>query len=101
MSTQTFGLGYPSKTSISNYYLGAHVTRDEIAEVSKVLDRAGIEPENTRICKTVNGSHTTFRVLQAATQAGHEKLAQGTTVGISVCLERGDHAKELIAICNE
>ncbi|CAN9409337.1 unnamed protein product [Alternaria alternata] len=98
IKTPPFGLGYPSETLISNYYPDAHVTREEIAYVSKVLDKAGIEPENTRVRKCVDADGTHFEVLQAAVMTSREEIAQATKSDPGVYLVRGDHATELAAI---
>jgi dipeptidyl-peptidase-3 len=99
LTTPPFGLGYPSETSQSNYYLGTHVTREEIANVSRVLEKAGIEPENTRIRKHVAGDREIFDVLQAAAKSSKENITQSTEWNINVRLVRGDHAAEMAAIC--
>jgi hypothetical protein len=101
IDTPPFGLGYPSDTSQSNYYPGTRVTREEIANVSRVMDKAGIEPENTRVYKRVVGNKVIFDVLQAAAKSGQENIAQETEPDINVRLVRGDYAAEMTAICTQ
>ena len=44
-----FGLGFPSDNavSVSNYYLGARMSQEQIARVTKAVCSTGVEPENT------------------------------------------------------
>lgn len=101
MNIPPLGLGYPSGTAISNYYPGAHVTMEEITNVSKALDKAGIEHENTRIRKQIYASKNTFEVLQASAQASKIEITSGNESASSVCLVRGDHAREMAEICTQ
>ncbi|KAF2850392.1 peptidase M49, dipeptidyl-peptidase III [Plenodomus tracheiphilus IPT5] len=95
-----FGLGLPSSNTISNYYLGARITRDEIAYVTKAVCELGIEPENTRVRKIIDGSKPIFEVLQASIEAGAPKiLTSGKYKEGDIRLVQGDHAEELAIIC--
>jgi len=95
-----YGLGLPSDNAISNYYLGNRITREEIAHATKAAGRCGIEPENTRIRKSVEGVNTTFEILQASVETGVRDVV-GTEDGgtTKIRLINGDHAEELAKIC--
>jgi dipeptidyl-peptidase-3 len=64
-----YGLGYPSDTALSNYYPRNRISHDEIAVVGRVLQKHGIEPENTRIRKTTQHGKVIYEVLQAFSEA--------------------------------
>jgi dipeptidyl-peptidase-3 len=95
-----YSLGYPSETSQSAYYLGDGITEEDVQTVSKVLERNGIFPENTRIRKSENGSD--FDVLLASVQHGglDQTLLLPDGRG-SARLLRGDHAVCLERVCVE
>ncbi|KAJ5058664.1 peptidase family M49-domain-containing protein [Bipolaris maydis] len=64
-----YGLGFPSHTAQSMYYPGdSIITRDEISEVSRVLEKHSIFPENTRIQKVSNTKAQIFKVLRASVE---------------------------------
>lgn len=100
-STAPSSFGFPSKTAQANYYPGSTpVTRDEVTLVSQTLEAHGIELENTRVQKTVEGGRRTLHVLQASTIIGviHEwENVDGN--GTVVRVEGGDHSEELSKIC--
>lgn len=93
--------GFPSQTTQSNYYPGSiPVTRDEATLVSQILEAYGLEPENTRLQKTVEGGRCILHVLQASTV--RDVILEWQNVdghGTAVRVERGDHAEELSKIC--
>lgn len=94
-----FGLGYPSETTQSAYYLG-DITEQEIAVVSKALEQNCIFPENTRIRKADNS--VDFDVLLASVSNGSPPQAlplQEQTVSVRVV--QGDHSAELEQICGQ
>ncbi|PLB54821.1 dipeptidyl peptidase III [Aspergillus steynii IBT 23096] len=105
--------------SDSAYYLGdAKFTSDEIADVSRVMEEHAVEPENTRIRKSVNGDKTVYDILQASVKTNaemkdhlkgsdipmeHLQLSSedGVEKGNDVIrLERGDHSEEMSRICD-
>lgn len=94
-----FGLGYPSETTQSAYYVG-NITQQEIAMVSRVLEQNSIFPENTRIRKAENGLD--FEVLLGSAQNGGTLQTFSLPDGEgSVRLIQGDHSAELERICAE
>lgn len=64
-----FSLGYPSETTQTTYYLGDGITEQDIAAVSKALEKNSIFPENTRIRISENGGD--FDVLLASVDTSH------------------------------
>ncbi|KAI1331974.1 peptidase family M49-domain-containing protein [Xylariaceae sp. FL0255] len=87
-----------SKTAQSSYYVGEEITKDEIANVTQILDAHSIHPENTRIKKT--GSQS-FEVLQASVdvEAAPKKLLSSHNPSLQVHLVGGDHAADLRNVC--
>lgn len=100
-STSPSSFGFPSETAQANYYPGSTpVTRDEVTMVSHILEAHDIEPENTRVQKTVGGGKCTLHVLQASTIIGIIKAWENVDGrGTSVCVIGGDHAGELSKVC--
>ncbi|KAI0533760.1 dipeptidyl peptidase III [Xylaria digitata] len=101
--------------SESAYYLGdVKITLDEIAAVARVMQLNGLEPENTRIEKSVENSRTIYKVLQASIQsnADLQNHMKGSAVPIDILrqgsedsqldgdvrLVRGDHSAEMSKI---
>ncbi|KAF2963291.1 hypothetical protein GQX73_g10281 [Xylaria multiplex] len=97
------GLGYPSERLSSNYYLGEpRITKEEISSVAKIMERNMLEPENTRIHKSIRRRKTVFEILQAsADQVEHIKELDSGDPSWSVVLSRGDHALELAQVCSQ
>ena len=50
-------LGYPDEGHLSNYYLGATISKAEIEAISKTMSKASILPENTRVNKVKDGEY--------------------------------------------
>jgi len=99
-SIPPFGLGYPSETTQSTYYLG-DMAQEEITTVSKILEQNSIFPENTRIRKVEKGAD--FDVLLASVQRGdgaRQTFSLPDGKG-HVRLLPGDHSAELRQICLE
>ena len=95
-----FGLGYPSENAVSNYYLGARISREEIARVTKAVGSIGVEPENTRIRKIEEDGMRIFEVLQASVEAESESKPVPTEASDeNIRLVSGDHTVELGKIC--
>lgn len=93
-------LGYPGDTTVSNYYPGARITRDEINAVARSLEECGIEPENTRLRKLVENDEAIYEVLQASSETGTSQSTPEVLVaGTNIRIVRGDHAAEMSAIC--
>ncbi|KAF2791047.1 peptidase M49, dipeptidyl-peptidase III [Melanomma pulvis-pyrius CBS 109.77] len=96
------GLGFPSDTAQSAYYLGeSTITQDEIAAVSRLLEENSIFPENTRIHKVFSTETHAFEVLQASVCQDIEPAElEAPALGAVIRLKRGDHSEELTKICN-
>ena len=101
LSIPPSSLGFPDGNNQSNYYPGEErISKEDIAAVAKVMEKNSIEPENTRVCKVVDGTKPTFKILQASAEkaTGLNQL-DGNGFETTICIERGDHAAELIRIC--
>ncbi|KAH8708706.1 Dipeptidyl peptidase 3 [Beauveria bassiana] len=103
--------------SDSTYYPGdARITKDELAAIARVMQKHSVEPENTRICKSVEGNSAIYNILQASVQtnATLESHLKGSAIPInalepevgdlqlenaSIRLERGDYSEEMSKIC--
>lgn len=97
-----FGLGYPSDTAQSAYYLGeTTITQEEISAVSRALENHGIFPENTRIQKVSSHKTHTFEVLRASVEHSTQpSVLELPTLGATMNIKCGDHSEELTKICN-
>lgn len=105
LAVPPFSLEYPSRNAQSSYYPcdeALPITQDEIAKVSKLMNKKSIEPKNTRVRKVVKDGKPVLQLLQASAktgplkddQDGHEELANG------MFLVRGDHSEELAKVCS-
>ncbi|KAI4644110.1 uncharacterized protein J4E78_009694 [Alternaria triticimaculans] len=91
--------GYPSDTAVSSYYLGDRIMRTEIKEVQLFMQEQGVEPENTRVRKTIHNGNAIFDILQASTQTGSGKLTTATQLGGPRFRRmKGDHQDEISTI---
>ncbi|OBT61231.1 hypothetical protein VE03_09671 [Pseudogymnoascus sp. 23342-1-I1] len=102
LSVPPSSLGFPGENTCSNYYPGnERITREEIAAVSRALEKHSIEPENTRVRKIVEGGNIIFEVLQASVETGPITNENGAhELGDGIRIVRGDHAEELTKICS-
>lgn len=94
-------LGFTDGLNQSNYYPGGgRLSQDDIKSVSTILAKCGIEPENTRIRRTIVDSKPVFEVQQASAQAMQttRHLQQGTNSDYDVRLVGGDHSREMSRI---
>lgn len=69
-------------------------------EITKVLESRSIEPENTRIQKSVQDGQVIYNVLQGSTETGSEEITgqvDGVTATIRVL--KGDYADILRNVC--
>ncbi|KAI1260484.1 peptidase family M49-domain-containing protein [Xylariaceae sp. FL1019] len=90
-------LGFPSASAQSSYYIGDMMSRDEIVQVTDILDSKSVFPENTRIEKT---GPLSFRVLQASVDISEEdSLLSAPDSSIEVHLVKGDHSPSIQHIC--
>ncbi|KAI4612470.1 hypothetical protein J4E80_007204 [Alternaria sp. BMP 0032] len=84
--------GYPSDTAASSYYLGDRITRTEIKEIQLFMQQEGIEPENTRVWKTIDNGNAVFKVLLASAETGSDKLTTADRLGgPRFQIVKGDH----------
>lgn len=51
-----YAIGYPDSNTQLDYYSGESITKDEIAQVLKVLEKNSMEPGNTRPRKPTEDS---------------------------------------------
>jgi hypothetical protein len=101
-ATTPCGLGYPSDTRESDYYLGERMTRSEIVAIGKKMQECGVEPENTRVRKVVENSGVVYEILQASSETDEIIFMTGDMLdGSNVRIVRGDHAAEMSAICEQ
>ena len=91
--------GYPSDTAVSSYYLGDRITRTEIKEIQLFMQEEGIEPENTRVRKTIDNGNAVFKVLQASVETGSSKLTPADRLGgPRFQIVKGDHQNQVSTI---
>ncbi|KAI4616879.1 hypothetical protein J4E83_006461 [Alternaria metachromatica] len=90
------GLGYPSDTAVSSYYLGDRITRTEIKEIQLTMQEKGYEPENTRVRKRTEHGSAVYEVLRASYDLGsHDLTAVERLGGSEVTLMKGDHRNQV------
>ena len=101
LTVPPYGLGFPSDSAQSAYYPGdSIITQDEIAAVSRLLEKHSILPENTRIQKVSSPEADAFEVLQASIEQATElAVSQLPALGTVIKLKPGDHSEELLKIC--
>lgn len=98
-SSPPFSLGYPGETTQSTYYPGNHISKEEIATVSQVLEQNSIFPENTRLRKLDADLEFELKIASSNDESlGVLPLPDGRG---SVKLVMGDHAVELRKMCVE
>ena len=93
-------LGFPSDIAQSSYYPGEHrISREEVSVVSDILTKLGIEPENTRLRKTIVEQKSHFDVLQSSIEVdSHPKVVYEDS-NLLIRLVRGGHKSELSLVC--
>ncbi|KAI8633195.1 peptidase family M49-domain-containing protein [Xylariaceae sp. FL1651] len=97
-STPPYSLGFPGNLAQSSYYLGDHISKEEITFVSKALDAQSIYPENTRVRKS---GPNLYEVLQASVDSTQPAQSLETpNSSIEIRLVRGDHAADLERVCD-
>ncbi|KAB8233042.1 uncharacterized protein BDW43DRAFT_311453 [Aspergillus alliaceus] len=66
-----YSLQSPSGTAQSNYYPSETcITQEVVAAIAKAMERRLIEPENTRVRKTIRDGKAIYEVLQASVKTG-------------------------------
>ncbi|KAI4685081.1 hypothetical protein J4E81_008893 [Alternaria sp. BMP 2799] len=91
--------GYTSDTAVSSYYLGDRITRTEIKEIQLFMQEQGIEPENTRVRKTIDDGNAVFKVLLASAETGTGKLTPADRLGgPRFQIVKGDHQNQVSTI---
>ena len=101
-SPQPSSLGFPGDETQSCYYPGDHkLSFDEISHVSQCLEENGILPENTRVQKVFENRQMIYQVHQASVEqeASSQRTIEMPDSKGSIHLVKGDHYKELTAIC--
>ncbi|KAM3507740.1 hypothetical protein MY11210_007020 [Beauveria gryllotalpidicola] len=95
LAVPPFSLGYPSDNAASAYYPGTErISHAEVAQVSEVMVRHAIEPENTRLQKLVVNGKPLYHILQSSVETDERPQPLAN----DVYLVRGDHAKELKSV---
>ena len=93
-------LGFPSDVAQSSYYPGElRISREEISEVSNILTKLGIEPENTRLRKSIVGQKLHFDVLQSSIEDDNHSRVVHEDSNLLIRLVRGGHKSELSLVC--
>jgi len=63
------------------------------------MQEEGIEPENTRVRKTIEDGSAVYKILQASHDTGIHPLATtGRLGGSTVLVEKGDHRNQVSTI---
>lgn len=98
-----YSLGFPSEKAQSTYYQGeAPFTREEITEVSSLLEQQSILLENTRLSKSMQHGQPVIDVNQASIEVDECPMYLGRLDDDTrVQLVRGDHAETLARINDE
>ncbi|KAK6000667.1 hypothetical protein QM012_003392 [Aureobasidium pullulans] len=101
ISPHPSSLRFPSPNTQSGYYPGPGIlSRQEIVEITRVLDSRSIEPENTRIQKSVQDGRVVYDVLQGSTEIGSEEESTQINGAIAtICVVRGDYSDILKNVC--
>lgn len=99
-TSQPSTLGLPGSNAQSTYYkTSVPITREEVTEITDVLVKSGIDPENTRIVRTTTGHHVTVNVLQGSVEQDPTPKIISDSPDRTIRLVRGDHSEELQRIC--
>lgn len=93
-------LGFPSDVAQSSYYTGElRISREEISAVSNILTKVGIDPENTRLRKSIVGQKSHFDVLQSSIEEDSHPRVVYEDTNLIIRLVRGGHKAELSLVC--
>jgi dipeptidyl-peptidase-3 len=93
-------LGFPSDVAQSSYYPGElRISREEISDVSNILTELGIDPENTRLRKSIVGQKSYFDVLQSSVEEDNHPQVVYEDSDLLIRLVRGGHKSELSLVC--
>lgn len=94
-------LGFPSDVAQSSYYPGdLRISREEISVVSDTLARLRIDPENTRLRKSIVGQKSHFDVLQSSIKEDRHPRVVYEDSNLLIRLVRGGHKAELSLVCH-
>ena len=86
-SSHPSSLGFPGSKTQSAYYPGDYaITKEEIADISNLMEQNGVLPENTRIQKRMKGDKTIYEVRQASSsiEPHFQSYKIGARIGLSV-----------------
>ncbi|KAK0747420.1 dipeptidyl peptidase III [Apiosordaria backusii] len=101
LAVAPYSLGFPGPSTQSAYYPGPEIiTKDEIAAIAEIMEKHSIDPENTRLRKTVERTAPLFHILQASAESS-PAIAELPTDNhaLTVRITPGDHAAELSKVC--
>ena len=100
-SPQPSSLGFRGNETQSAYYPSdLAFTKEEVADVSDLLEQSGVLPENTRIRKKMQGGEAIYEVLQASSLFDpHVQTLKLGDDDRTVRVVKGDHTNELTVIC--
>ncbi|KAK3389922.1 dipeptidyl peptidase III [Podospora didyma] len=89
----------PLENAQSAYYPGTeHISHEEIAKMSKVMEQYNIGPENTRVRKLLQDGKPVDQLLQASAEISvSDNTSQGLADGI--VLVKRDYSEELSKVC--
>jgi dipeptidyl-peptidase III len=93
-------LGFPSDVAQSSYYPGElHISREEISIVSDILATLAIDPENTRLHKSIVDDKPQYDVLQSSIEEDIQPRVVHEGSKMLIRLVRGGHKSHLTLIC--
>lgn len=109
LSESPSSLGYPSTSTQSQYYPdgAGKLDKRQIQAISKLMERKGLWPENTRLQFVGNEtSHPIIDILQASVQSDEQPKVLASELEISgtkylVRVKRGDFTDSLSRVCDE
>jgi dipeptidyl-peptidase-3 len=100
MASLPLALGFPSDVAQSSYYPGElRISQEEISNVSDILVTLAIEPENTRLRKSVVDDRLQYDVLQSSIEEDSQPRVVFEDPALIIRLVRGGHTSDLSLIC--
>jgi dipeptidyl-peptidase III len=100
MASLPLALGFPSDVAQSSYYPGELcISQEEVSVVSDILARSAIEPENTRLRKSVVDDKLQYDVLQSSIEEASQPRVVYEDSTLLIRLVRGGHKSELSLVC--
>jgi dipeptidyl-peptidase-3 len=100
VANQPLTLGFPSDIAQSSYYPGElRISREEISTVSDILATLAIDPENTRLNKSIVDGRPQYNVLQSSIEEDIHPRVVYEDSKMLIRLVRGGHKFHLSLIC--